>query len=225
MGPQAVVPQNTQEAEKDAAKDKILFDEKRRKELLRRKKEKHRNRYARYGTKIKTICETLTKIKRDDPKAKVIVFCQWQNLQKKIAAALKEFKFKYSVVEGTVHKKNRVLSAFQNDEPQEDGSCSPEILLMSLESAASGANCTAASYVFFVHPMNSATVDIATSYEQQAIGRVRRLGQTRKEIHVYRFVMQDTVEEVITRENELQLKIRRKSSRSARRSEALPQLL
>merc|ERR1719183_934267 len=85
-----------------------------------------------------------------------------------------------------------VLEEFQNSRHS-------FVMLLSLEHAASGANLTAASHVLFVHPMNAETVPMAVSYEQQAVARVRRIGQARSEIHVYRFVTRGTVEEHITR--------------------------
>eukprot|EP01063_Lacrimia_lanifica_P028433 TRINITY_DN4152_c0_g1_i1.p1 TRINITY_DN4152_c0_g1~~TRINITY_DN4152_c0_g1_i1.p1 ORF type:complete len:1382 (+),score=305.65 TRINITY_DN4152_c0_g1_i1:60-4148(+) len=163
-------------------------------------------RWSKYGSKIQKICETLRQVKFDDPKAKVIVFCQWQSLQNKIARAFKKYKFRFSVIEGSTAKQNRVLTSFQNDAPLDDGGPAPEILLLNLEFAASGANCTAASYVFLVHPFNAADVTKAAAYELQAIGRVRRLGQPREKVHVYRFVTNQTVEEVMTKEREEQMK-------------------
>lgn len=43
--------------------------------------------------------------------------------------------------------------------------------------------------------MNADTLSSAVAYEQQALARVRRVGQLRKEVHVWRFVTRDTVEE------------------------------
>lgn len=60
------------------------------------------------------------------------------------------------------------------------------VLLLSLEHAASGSNLTAAHHVIFVHPMNADTLSSAVAYEQQALARVRRVGQLRKEVHVWR---------------------------------------
>jgi hypothetical protein len=48
----------------------------------------------------------------------------------------------------------KLLKQFQDSTDSDD----PWILLLSLESAASGTNLTAASHVLFVHPMNAETV-------------------------------------------------------------------
>ena len=69
------------------------------------------------------------------------------------------------------------------------------VLLLSLEHAASGSNLTAANHVIFVHPMNADTLSSAVAYERQALARVRRVGQERAEVHVWRFVTRETVEE------------------------------
>ena len=67
--------------------------------------------------------------------------------------------------------------------------------MLSLEHAASGSNLTAANHVIFVHPMNADTLSSAVAYERQALARVRRVGQERAEVHVWRFVTRETVEE------------------------------
>ena len=69
------------------------------------------------------------------------------------------------------------------------------VLLLSLEHAASGSNLTAANHVIFVHPMNADTLSSAVAYERQALARVRRVGQERAEVHFWRFVTRETVEE------------------------------
>merc|ERR1712100_957050 len=88
-----------------------------------------------------------------------------------------------------------VLERFQESTDVND----PRVMLLSLEHAASGSNLTAANHVLFVHPMNAETVSTAVAYEQQAIGRVRRVGQARSEVHVWRFITCQTVEEHVWR--------------------------
>ena len=75
---------------------------------------------------------------------------------------------------------------------------SVNILLLSLQTAASGLNLVQASHVIFLHPFNASTADAAIRFELQAIGRVRRLGQERKEVHVWRLVTQNTLEQEMT---------------------------
>ena len=73
------------------------------------------------------------------------------------------------------------------------------MLLLSLSTASSGLNITAASHVIFVHPMNAQNLELATSFEQQAIGRIRRIGQKASTVHVWRFVTRGTVEEHVVK--------------------------
>lgn len=143
------------------------------------------------GSKVLAIARRLQRIRAEDPEAKAIVFVQWQELEQKVAHAL------------TCHG----LPAWQLPrgpnatremaQKMKDFCTSKEsfVLLLSLEHAASGSNLTAAHHVIFVHPMNADTLSSAVAYEQQALARVRRVGQLRKEVHVWRFVTRDTVEE------------------------------
>merc|ERR1712232_1043623 len=79
------------------------------------------------------------------------------------------------------------------------------ILLLSLEHSASGTNLTAANHVVFVHPMSAMSSERAVSYEAQAIGRCRRWGQEKSEVHCWRFVTRGTVEEALTAEHRREL--------------------
>merc|ERR1712232_615955 len=79
------------------------------------------------------------------------------------------------------------------------------ILLLSLEHSASGTNLTAANHIVFVHPMSAASSERAVSYEAQAIGRCRRWGQSKSEVHCWRFVTRGTIEEAITAEHQQDL--------------------
>ena len=51
----------------------------------------------------------------------------------------------------------------------------------------------------FVHPMNAASLAAARSYEEQAIGRIKRIGQQRSCVDVWRFVTRRTVEEHVVK--------------------------
>ena len=81
------------------------------------------------------------------------------------------------------------------------------VLLLSLEHAASGSNLTAANHVIFVHPMNADTLSSAVAYERQALARVRRVGQERAEVHVWRFVTRETVEEHMHQSLDLSIEV------------------
>merc|ERR1712194_3789 len=98
-------------------------------------------------------------------------------------------------LQGNVSVRDRTIREWQTNDASDQF-----VLLLSLAQSASGTNLTAASHVILLHPMLAATRDIAMSYEMQAIGRVRRHGQKRSSVHLWRFVTAGTVEEELTRE-------------------------
>ncbi|CAD7923932.1 unnamed protein product [Amoebophrya sp. A120] len=145
--------------------------------------------FTEFGSKIKQICNTLRDIKQRETDAKAIVYCQWPDLSKKLAAAFKAYSFKFrNLNAGNAN----VQTAFQNDEPFEESE-SPEILVMNLQKAASGTNLHRASHLLLVHPMVADTAKQSRAFEKQAIGRIRRYGQKRT-CHIYRFYTMDTIE-------------------------------
>jgi len=147
-----------------------------------------------HGTKLNAVACRLRQIREDDASAKAIVFVQWTDLEAQVEKALQA----HGIPTLRYHTRAKKSPSAVLKEFQEDAD-SPYVLILSLEQAAAGTNLTAANHVLFVHPMNAETVSTAVAWEKQAIGRVRRIGQKRSEIHVYRFVARDTVEEHITR--------------------------
>jgi len=94
---------------------------------------------------------------------------------------------------GTLKQKVRILHEFT-----EGGEDAARILVLSLKEAASGTNLFIANHVIFVHPMLCNNSEEARRYELQAIGRVRRFGQTKK-VHIHRYVTADTIEEELVK--------------------------
>ncbi|CAD7941861.1 unnamed protein product [Amoebophrya sp. A25] len=165
--------------------------------------------YAEYGSKIQSICQVLLHIDREEPGAKVILFCQWKNLMCKIANCLTKYGFRYSTLTGGAVTQNKKLSEFK------DPSGMVNVLLLSLETAAAGTNLAeCCHHCLLVHPMNATTLDKAVSFELQAIGRIRRYGQKASAIHVWRFLTLGTVEEDVVREHGLAIKQREQSKRA-----------
>jgi len=83
----------------------------------------------------------------------------------------------------TINARSKALAGF-NQSPK------ASILIMTLKTGGVGLNLTKASYVFHIEPWwNPAT-------ENQATDRAYRLGQNKK-VQVYRYIMQDSVEEKI----------------------------
>lgn len=151
----------------------------------------------RFGGKLQAVAKTLKKIRAEDSTAKALVFSQWQDILDKIAEALRAHAIPYLRLGG--HSDAEVLKDFQ------ERASSPWVLLLSLEKAASGTNLTAANHVLFVSPMCADSLETAIAYEKQAIGRVRRPGQQKDRVHVWRFISRGTVEEHISRRHQAEL--------------------
>jgi len=158
------------------------------------------SRFGQFGSKLGAIVQKLQEIKEEDPLAKCIVFCQWESLLQLIAGAFGTFGIRFARLDGSVYARTRTLSNFKGT-----SSSSVDVLLLSLEQSASGTNLTCANHVIFVHPMSAQTQEESVAFELQAIGRVRRWGQPRKEIHIWRFCTVGTLEEEITRKHQKEI--------------------
>jgi len=154
--------------------------------------------FAKYGSKIEALVRHVQKLQKEDSGCKLICFVQWEDLKRKISSALEEFGVQHITLQGSVWARRAALMKFQY---QKD---SLRMLLLSLQESASGTNLTAANHVIIVHPMEAASREEAVAFEMQAVGRVRRPGQTRK-IHIWRFVTMDTIEQRLTEEHQKEL--------------------
>ena len=124
---------------------------------------------------------------------------QWTDLEEKVCRALLDHGVPFLHLTGGQRCSRGVGLGSADDTVlrrfQEDHSAGAAFaLVLSLQRAAAGRNLTTASHVLLVHPMNADTVHAAVAYERPALGRVRRVGQTRSEVHVWRFVVKQTVE-------------------------------
>jgi SNF2 family DNA or RNA helicase len=152
-----------------------------------------------HGSKLNAVAKTLREIRAADATAKAIVFVQWADLEEHVARALATHGIPTLRLSSQRRSKACHPGVIKQFQEKAD---SPFVLLLSLEHAASGSNLSAANHVLFVHPMNASSVQTAVAWERQAIGRVRRVGQVKSEVHVYRFVASHTVEEHMTRFHE-----------------------
>eukprot|EP01125_Pyxidicula_operculata_P011048 TRINITY_DN360_c9_g1_i1.p1 TRINITY_DN360_c9_g1~~TRINITY_DN360_c9_g1_i1.p1 ORF type:complete len:1084 (-),score=287.94 TRINITY_DN360_c9_g1_i1:89-3340(-) len=137
------------------------------------------------STKINALIQELHSIKQYDPTIKSIIFSQWTSMLDLIQEPLRKAGIKYLRLDGSMThiQRQAAIDAFNKDE-------SIDIFLISMKAGGLGLNLTAASRVFLLDPWwNPAT-------EDQAIDRVHRIGQT-KEVVVYRFIMENSVEEKI----------------------------
>lgn len=157
-------------------------------------------RFSKYGSKLAVIVKRLQTLRAEDPKAKVILFVQFEPLKIKVADALTEFGVGSATLKGGTFQRANVIRDWQKNE-----NSNIFVLVLSLQQSASGSNLTSASHVVFVHPMLAKTAEEAARYEQQAIGRARRFGQQRDTVHIWRFVTAGTLEQTITQRNQAAL--------------------
>ena len=136
-------------------------------------------------SKLNTLLSALEKQRLADPTAKALVFSSFTASLKWLAIKLQERGFQHATITGKMSLSQRAaaLAAFQRAPPT-------TIFLLSLRSGAVGLNLTAASQVFLLEPCFNPAL------EEQAIGRVHRLGQTRP-CTITRLVVRDSLEQRI----------------------------
>ncbi len=106
---------------------------------------------------------------------------------KKVAEALSVNKVQFLEIKGSAAKKSKNLEKFQTDSQER------VLLLNVMDESASGANLTSANHAIFLSPLLTATQEIYQANETQAIGRLRRYGQT-KTVYIWRFLTKDTID-------------------------------
>jgi hypothetical protein len=147
-------------------------------------------KYVSYPTHIQyTFPENHTR--NEIPKSdRILVFVQFQDLMKKVAEALTANNVAFLEIRGTATQKSKNLEKFQNDSKER------VLLLNVMDESASGANLTSANHAIFLSPLLASSQEIYEACETQAIGRLRRYGQT-KHVHVYRYLTKNTIDEEI----------------------------
>lgn len=139
------------------------------------------------GTKLTNLIYYLNSIDEH-----VIIFSQWDLLLKKVGNVLTEHGINNVFCRGNVWTRDKAIREFtENDDIK--------VIMLSSESAASGTNLTKATKVILLDPV-SGTYEYRRNMEWQAVGRAYRMGQT-KSVEIVRFIIRDTVEEEIYREN------------------------
>jgi len=116
---------------------------------------------------------------------KSLIFSQFTEMLKLIAARLDEAGIKYCYLDGSTPaaQRQKQVEAFQANEDI-------KIFLISLKAGGVGLNLTAADYVYLVDPWWNPAA------EQQAIDRTHRIGQ-KKKIFAYKMICKDSIEEKI----------------------------
>jgi SNF2 family DNA or RNA helicase len=152
----------------------------------------------RYGCKLTSIVETVSKIVRKGDR--VIVFCQFDDLKDKVANALEETGIKTVSVKGSVSTQTKAVSVFQNvqdvvrKKKAREAGTPPSVLMLKMDDQQSaGLNLTSLNHAVFVHPLLADSQADYEAYETQAIGRIRRYGQE-KTVYVWRFFANDTID-------------------------------
>ncbi|KAI1130798.1 SNF2 family N-terminal domain-containing protein [Nemania abortiva] len=135
-----------------------------------------------YPSKILALVRDIT---AHSDRGKSIVFSFWRRSLGLVEKAFMERGIIFGRVDGTIHPSRRreVLVAFQEDP-------SIRVLLMTIGTGAVGLNnLSVENRVHILEPQWNPAI------EDQAIGRVARLGQTQK-VTVVRYVVKNTIEEV-----------------------------
>ena len=137
-----------------------------------------------YGAKLQQAVELLHQIKSQGDQA--ILFVQFPEQLHETAQALAEAGIAATIVE-KLHEAGSQISAFRETADIKAQHKTVIVLNVSDETAA-GSNLQNANHVIFLSPLLRDSQYGYDSTMAQAIGRVRRHGQT-KRIHVYRFKM------------------------------------
>ncbi|QRV87675.1 Serine/threonine-protein phosphatase [Ceratobasidium sp. AG-Ba] len=139
-----------------------------------------------FGKKLEEIMDLIkTKVPK---KERVLIFVQFPDLMKKVAAALTASGMKFLQIQGTANAKSKALDSFQKEDSKDR-----VLLLNVMDESASGANLTTANHAIFLSPLLTPSAHIYDACETQAIGRVRRYGQTNL-VHVWRFLTIDSID-------------------------------
>jgi SNF2 family DNA or RNA helicase len=147
-----------------------------------------------HGTKMAHLVQRI----RDTPEGeRILVFVQFPDLMKQVADVLEAAKIKSLKLKGSVHQQTGALDEFQKDVLRKGDA--RVLLLLSRDESASGANLTSANHAIFVHPLLTTTQYEYVASETQAIGRIRRYGQT-KLVKVWRFIVRDSIDAEIIKQ-------------------------
>jgi SNF2 family DNA or RNA helicase len=145
------------------------------------------------GTKIAYIINYI----KTTPNKYRIIFSQWDYLLKEVGKILEENNIKTLYCQGNVYQKDKILRLF-NDKNIINNEY--KIIMLSSDSVVSGSNLNNAEEVIFLDPVYG-DKQYRLNTENQAIGRVRRLGNNFKEIKVIRLLIKDSIEEEIFKNN------------------------
>ena len=148
-----------------------------------------------YGAKLSAIVKKIKELVEQGDR--VIVFVQFQDLKEKVADSLEDRGVKALQVKGSISQQIKALDVLQKEVPSKED---PRVLLLTMDDESSaGVNLTTCNHAIFVHPLLADTQHQYNAYETQAIGRVRRFGQT-KTVNIWRFLACGTIDDTIYKE-------------------------
>ncbi|KIY70594.1 hypothetical protein CYLTODRAFT_488004 [Cylindrobasidium torrendii FP15055 ss-10] len=150
-----------------------------------------------FGMKLQRLVQL---IKDDIPSDdRVLVFVQFPDLMAKVEEAFVFHDIGFITITGTATQRSKALDNFQKNSKE-------RVLLLSvMDESASGANLTNANHAIFLSPLLTPSTEIYVQNETQAIGRVKRYGQS-KHVSIWRFITKNTIDEDIYNKHVLQLK-------------------
>lgn len=134
-------------------------------------------------SKLESLVRMLRSIIHKDSQAKILVFSQFSQTLVWLQEMLPQKGFQFRTLSGsmTIQQRKKSVEDFHKDP-------STTIFLLSMRSGAVGVNLTQANHIFVMEPC------LNRALEDQAIGRVHRIGQQR-DVHIYRLACRDTIEE------------------------------
>lgn len=148
------------------------------------------------GTKLSYIISYIKK----SPNKYRIIFSQWDFLLNEVGKILTKNGINNLYCKGNVYRKSKVLKIFNSTLENNTNDDDVRVILLSSETSASGSNMSNAEEVIILDPVYG-DKQVRINTEQQAIGRVVRLGNKHKEIKVLRLIVKNTIEEDIYKSN------------------------
>ncbi|KAH7716886.1 SNF2 family N-terminal domain containing protein [Aphelenchoides avenae] len=120
---------------------------------------------------------------------KCVVVSQWESLLQIVGRHLDKTGISHEIMSGKISAKERYASAqrFNNRDSK------PQVLLLASQSCGTGVDLPGGTHMFLMEPQKSAAL------EKQVFNRLHRIGQT-KNVHYYRLVAVDTVEQRVMRQ-------------------------
>jgi SNF2 family DNA or RNA helicase len=145
-----------------------------------------------YGTKL----AYLIKYIKSTPNKYRIIFSQWDDMLRNVGKVLDECGIKNKFCIGHGYQRDKVLRLFNSNDEANDF----RVLMLSSNNNISGSNLSNAQEVIFIDPFYASKQE-RQNMRDQAIARVRRLGNNHETVDVIDLLIRNTVEENIYRHN------------------------